>query len=48
LIEPVGLILQAALGTSPWRKRYVADDVNVLETSDIWWMLGGALRVGVF
>jgi hypothetical protein len=48
LLEPVGLILQGAVGTSPRRKLYVADGVPVLETRGVWWILGGALRVGVF
>jgi hypothetical protein len=48
LLEPLGVIFQAVLGTSPRRLIYEVDEVEVLETSQVWWLLGGALRVGLF
>jgi hypothetical protein len=48
LLEPLGVIFQAALGASQRRLIYQVDGVEVLETSHVWWLLGGALRVGIF
>jgi hypothetical protein len=44
----VGIILQPTVGVSIIGERYEADDVVLLETRPVWWMLGGALRAELF
>ncbi len=45
---PAGLLLQTALGVPLRRERYTADQLEVLQTRSLWWMLGGAVRVNLF
>lgn len=43
----LGILLQPAVGASPTRQRYEADDVEVLETRSFWWQLGAGVRVAI-
>lgn len=43
-----GIILQPTVGVSILGERYEADDVVLLETRPVWWMLGGALRTQLY
>jgi hypothetical protein len=47
-LGPAGLLLQTALGVPLRRERYTADQLELLRTRSLWWMLGGAVRVDLF
>lgn len=47
-LGPAGLLLQTALGVPLRRERYTADELELLRTRSLWWMLGGAVRVDLF
>jgi hypothetical protein len=42
---PLGVLVQPALVAAPGRQSYTADGQEVLKTSTVWWMVGGALRL---
>jgi hypothetical protein len=47
-LGPIGFLAQPTLGVSILGERYVADEVVLLETQPVWWMIGGALRADIF
>lgn len=47
-LGPLGIVAQPGIGASFGSQRYAADRVEVLETSKVWWLIGGGLRVSAF